>query len=461
MRKLLICCVLSLSAHAQDLDFYAQLAAPMNFGDARFNALAGNTVAMSGSMSALALNPATAGLYRQDAASIDAGFFNSRNRDTSATSIGNGLNFNIGNVGFVARNPDNGWHWFFTFNSDQIFRERIRHEAENGGSILSQLMNNAAGTPPDFLVELGPYEDLMFQSYAVDWNASTRRYTTSADLTNVNTTHSFTRRGLRDRWTLGTGKGLTQRFYIGGSASIIHTFERVDVVHDETFNGSTDLTAFQIEEWWQNSGIGISANGGFYYRPVQALRIAGAIELPHLIAFDQDWETSFRAVRDSIAASGITVTGFGQDYTWTMATAPKLRAGATVVAGRLGLVTASYCYTPTSMGRMLSRNERFINSAIDSTLSDIHQMGIGSEMRFGTLTLRGGWTYITSAQDELDDQIQIGLGASYSSDGFTYYLSYANLIRTKQYFMYSADFTNAIPYSNAFSFVNAGVSVKF
>ena len=58
---------LHLTSSAQDLDYFAELNAPLSFGDSRFNALAGNMVGMSGSLTALALNPATVGLYRQDA----------------------------------------------------------------------------------------------------------------------------------------------------------------------------------------------------------------------------------------------------------------------------------------------------------------------------------------------------------------------------------------------------------
>ncbi|HCP41708.1 MAG TPA: hypothetical protein DIT65_07925, partial [Cryomorphaceae bacterium] len=446
---------------AQDLDYFTELNAPLSFGDSRFNALAGNMVGMSGSLTALALNPATVGLYRQDAFSVSGNVFNSRNRSTTGGTLGNSNNLNVGSTGFVARDLKNGWHVFFSYNTDQLYRGRLRNNEANGGSILSQFINNAAGTPPDYLPELGPYEDMMYQSYAVDYNSNTGNYFAPANLFDVNTKHLYFRRGMRNRWTIGTGKGLTQRFYVGGSLSFIYTFETVEIAHEESFNQTTDLTDFTMEEWWKNSAAGITGNVGFYYRPVQFLRIAAAFELPSIYAFIQDWETKFRADRPSISTSGITAEGFGEMYEWSMMTAPKLRGGITLVAGRKGLLTVNYTYAPTAAGRMISRNERYLNETIDSLLAPVQQIGTAGELRFGILTLQAGATVVSSAQEQLGRHLQVGGGVSIKSDRATYNVSFGSIVRNKQYFMYSADFTNAVDYSNTLSVLSTGVTFKF
>ena len=110
----------------QDLDYFAELSNPLAFGDSRNNAMAGNMIAMSGSLTALAHNPATAGLYRKDVFTLDANSFGSRNVNSTGGTIGNSANLNIGSVGFLARNPDDGWHFFFTYNTEQIYRARVR-----------------------------------------------------------------------------------------------------------------------------------------------------------------------------------------------------------------------------------------------------------------------------------------------------------------------------------------------
>ena len=445
----------------QDLDYFSELSNPLGFGDSRNNAMAGNMIAMSGSLTALAHNPATAGLYRKDVFSIDANSFGSRNRNSSGGTIGNSAFVNIGSAGFLARNPDDGWHFFFTYNTEQMFRARVRNNQANSGSILSQLINNANGTLPQYLSSVGAYEDMLYQVYGIDHNANTGEYFTSANLNDVNTKHLYFRKGMKNRWTAGAGKGITQRFYVGGSLSIIHSFETVEVEHEEMFNETSDLTNFTMDEWWKNSALGITGNVGIYYRPIQSFRIAAAFELPSVLGFTQEWETTFLAVRPSIQANSLTQVGYGEDYQWSMMTAPKFSSGITAVAGRFGLCTVNYAYTPTAAGRMFTKNEQYLNPIIDSLLTPLHTIGAAAEIRLGVITLRGGATIINSAQTTLGQQIQTGLGASIKSSSTSYFVSYGRIIRNKQYFMYSADYTNAVSYSNSLSVLSTGVTVKF
>ena len=109
------------------------------------------------------------------------------------------------------------------------------------------------------LVELGPYEDLMFQSYA-QVECIDSLDTTSADKCehHAQLYSSRVTRSLDAR----TGKGRLSGFILG-VRQLSYIPLSVWTWFNETFNGSTDLTAFEMEEWWQNSGIGISANSGF------------------------------------------------------------------------------------------------------------------------------------------------------------------------------------------------------
>ena len=142
-----------------------------------------------------------------------------------------------------------------------------------------------------------------------------------------------------------------------------------------------------------------------------------------------------------------------------MLTAPKLSSGITFVAGRVGLFTVNYAYIPTGVGRMISEYERYLNNAIDSLLTPTHRLGAAGEIRLGVLTICGGATYINSAQESLGPQIQTGLGASIRS-GNTTYFSYGQIIRDKQYYMYSADYSNAVSYSNSLYVLSTGLRLN-
>ena len=63
LKFLLLALMVGLHMHAQDLDYFLELNQPTTIGDARFTSMSSATVALSGSMTAIALNPALAGLY--------------------------------------------------------------------------------------------------------------------------------------------------------------------------------------------------------------------------------------------------------------------------------------------------------------------------------------------------------------------------------------------------------------
>ena len=110
---------------------------------------------------------------------------------------------------------------------------------------------------------------------------------------------------------------------------------------------------------------------------------------------------------------------------------------------------------------MTSDYERYLNNAIDSLLTPTHRFGAAGEIRLGVTTISGGASFINSAQESLGPQIQTGIGASIKSGNTTYFFSFGQIIRDKQYYMYSADYSNAVSYSNSLSVLSTGVTVKF
>ena len=73
LKFLFVASLLGLQVYAQDLDYFLELNQPAAIGDARFISMSSATVALSGSMTAISLNPALAGLYRQQGFSLNAG----------------------------------------------------------------------------------------------------------------------------------------------------------------------------------------------------------------------------------------------------------------------------------------------------------------------------------------------------------------------------------------------------
>ena len=82
--------------------------------------------------------------------------FSTRATEAPTEELGNSSNLNVGNVGFVAVIQIMMACVLFIQYRPIVPRKTAQQRA-NGGSILSQFINNAAGTPPEYLPELGPY----------------------------------------------------------------------------------------------------------------------------------------------------------------------------------------------------------------------------------------------------------------------------------------------------------------
>ena len=69
--------------------------------------------AMSGSFTALAENPAGAGLYRQAAFGSDLSFYSTTHfKNSNNFPTGNALSMNVANLGYISKEPESGVNIF-------------------------------------------------------------------------------------------------------------------------------------------------------------------------------------------------------------------------------------------------------------------------------------------------------------------------------------------------------------
>ena len=453
---------LSFLGKGQSVDYFATLNQPVMWGDARYNSLSGAMTAMSGSFTALAENPAGAGLYRQAAFGSDLSIYSTTTfKKSNAFPTGNAYTLNIGNIGYVGTEPETGLSVFFTYNSDDLFRENLRYNQSGGGSIQQQWLENSNYVVPDDLPWVGPYEDMLYQSYASDRNDTTGEYYSTANLNNTDFAHDLHRAGMKNQWTLGFGSAVNKQLYYGASFKIVHSYEKVTVAHEERYSETTDLTSFDVLDYWDNSGVGISANAGLLYRPTQALRFGLAVDLPQVYSFTQNWDTEMIATRSSVSQLISKAEGYGLRYEWSMLTAPKIKSGLTLVGGRLGLITISHTYIPHRFSAALSREERFLNTIINEELLDQHTLAAGAELRIGPITLRGGSGYTNAFQQGREAQWRRSLGISLHSEGNTFFMSWSQLRQSSQYYPFSGAYTEALAITRQRSILSIGSTWKF
>jgi len=462
LRTLLLLLFVLPLAKAQDLDYFLELNQHSTLGDATYTGMSGTGVAMSGSMTAIALNPALAGLYRQPSYGMDLGAFSRNYYERDDLFLrGNVTRPNIMNLGWVGKDPESPLRLFLVYNTDQVYGRKFKLQESGANSMQLPIIAMANGTPPEFLSQnLGPYEDMLYQSYAVDYDPDTKEYFSTADLTDVNYTHELFRKGMRNRFVLGIAHAYSPKWYFGGSVSIVSSNENVEVEHRETYNTYSDLNYFSSVENWTNASIGISGNIGTYYRPFQFLRFGAAIELPQLHGFNLDWETTFSATRPSISNSAMSAQGYGEEYQWGIITAPKLHSGATVVAGRLGLFTVSHTYIPHNWTMSTGKNERYLAEIIDTTVSAQHQISAGTEWRLGPVILRGGTLWSPAYRDGQEATLGYSFGLGIRSEQTTFQIGWQRRIQKSQYYPFSRDYSSPFIFQQSTANFIVGLSWK-
>lgn len=447
---------------AQDLDYFLELNQHSTLGDARYTSMSGAGTALSGSMTAIAINPALAGLYRQQSYGLDMGGFSRNYYDRDDLFLRGTVNRpNIMNFGWVGKDPESPLRLFFVYNTDQVYGRKFKLQELGANSMQLPIIAMANGTPPEFLADnLGPYEDMLYRSYAVDYDPDTKEYFSTADLTDVNYTHELFRKGMRNRFVLGLALAQSPQWYFGGSVSIVTSNETVEIDHRETYNTYTDLNYFSASENWTNTSLGISGNVGAYYRPFQFLRFGAALELPQLHGFNLDWETTFSATRPSISSSAMSAQGYGEAYQWGIATAPKIHSGATLVAGRVGLFTVSHTFIPHNWTASTGKNERYLAEIIDTTIGPQHQLSAGTEWRLGPVIIRGGgmWSPAYRAGQEATLGYSFGLGVR--SEQTTFQLGWQRRVQKSQYYPFSKDYSTPFIFQQSTANFVLGLSWK-
>lgn len=461
-KLLLLVSIVGLHMHAQDLDYFLELNQPTTIGDARFTSMSSATVALSGSMTAIALNPALAGLYRQQGFSMNAGGLIRTMYDQDDLFLRGSTNRAIlPNFGWVSKDPESPMRLFFVYNTDHAYARKFKIQASDANSMQLPIIDYANGTPPEFLADnLGPYEDMLYQCYAVDWDPDKMEYVSTADLTSTDYTHNYFRKGMRNRITLGAAFQQSPQWYFGGSVQIVTSNEDVEIEHRETYNTFSDLNYFSSTEVWTNMSLGISGNLGMYYRPVQFLRLGAALELPQIHGFNLDWETTFSATRPSISSSAMTAQGYGTEYSWGIITPPKLQSGATIVVGRAGLITAGHTFIPHSWTMSTGRNERYLAEIIDSTVSNQHLFALGTEWRLGPLILRGGGQFSPSYREGQQAAVGYSLGLAIRSDQTTVEFGWQRRIQRSQYYPFSKEYSDPFLYQMQEAILVIGVAWK-
>lgn len=425
-------CTITLSSFSQSLgyeDLAILFSKDNNTGTARYNAMSGAFGALGGDASALKINPASGAIFNSSIFSASA---NTRNTDINTNYYNNNTvtqdqYFDFSQVGavFVYNNYSNSkWRKFafgFNYSVRNNFNDNFIANGNSGFATFTEFPLDTGNPKTQFI-------NSDSQQFSTNYNGKIAEYNFAIS-------------------------GVYQNdLYLGASVNTYDLkFTQKSFLNEQNNDGSGNVLNAKFYQESKTLGTGFSISAGAIYKASKSLRLGFSYQTP--IWFTEMKEETniinndgFLGDTEIIVSNNNTIydntTGNFfpvQRFTYKLKTPSKTTFSLAYVFGNNGLISADYSIKnyknlKLSNGDFLSENQSF-----NTNLKNTYTLNIGTEWRFKSLSLRGGYHYSQSpdANAIASDNIKgYSYGAGYSFGNVKLDVAYQNKSNTQLYNFY-------------------------
>ena len=384
-------------------------------GTARFMGMSGAYGALGANFSSLSQNPAGIGLYRKSEFSITP-LLSSNN--TQATYYQGNMNSdsrntlylaNIGYVMSIKLNENNASHlkqiqFGFGMNRQAMFNNRTLINGVNSSSDSTLMMKylidaKEAGKDRTLLDDFGAGLAYDANLLYLDDN---NNWVVDLPLGPLQQYKSIETRGGITETVISAGTNFDDKLFMG----ITFGFPHINYQKESTYtekddnNLSADLKSYTRTEYLNTKGTGFNFKFGFIYKPVDYIRIGGAIHAP--TAYN-DMHDSYGATMtsnfDRPPISGNTSTRFEAsspdgNYDYKITTPMRVLGSLAFIIGQYGLISTDYEKIDYSSARLRASDYSFQdeNNTIRKAYTTANNFRLGTEWKAGMFAFRGGYS---------------------------------------------------------------------
>lgn len=400
--------VTALNGWAQNELDGLRYARTFNVGTARFNAMGGSFGALGADASVISTNPAGLALFKRSEVSISPSIFiNNNETDYLGTTEKDGkANFNFNNLSYTHatdKNRVSGW----LSSTWQVSYSRVNnHNSQT--SYAGQ--NNTTSILDSYLYELDnnliPIEDIpdyaslntwaAWETFAIDTvmiSPSEYQY-----IVNLESFDAFQRKeietsGSQGEVTFAYSGNYNNRFFIGGSISLVTLNYSYSSTYTETYPAEDTLNSIVIREEYENSGNGFNAKLGMVYRINDYLRVGAAIHSPTFYSVDDVFSNSMTSNFRGVGALSFSTPVYETNYSIRTPWRFMLSGGA--IVGKKGLLNVDYELVDYSTIKFNASDYDLdgLNSSIQSVFKTAHNVRVGGEYRINNIAIRGGYRF--------------------------------------------------------------------
>lgn len=434
-------------------------------GTARAMGMSGAFGAFGGDFSTLSINPAGIGVYRSTEFtvtpamnwnSVSSQYLGNRTED-------NASRFYMGNVGFVysyLTGKDKGVvsvNFGGGYNRENNFTQNmVMLGTNNSSSLLDYFADNADGTSYN---DLYPFEEgIAWDVYMIDTvRGEPLNYETVYSLWGDNPSSTYgevqqrsvSSTGGAGEYVMSIGMNFSNIFYLGGTLGIHYLNYHQDMNHYEYDpDGSIEeFDYFTFNERLYTRGSAVGFKLGFLLKPIQFLRIGGAVHFPYKYKLNETYSTYMVSGFDTPVdgVSEYESASPESNYYYKLATPFKAVGNVGFQIFKFALIDVDVEYIDYSSMKLQQGSDGYDfmneNQNISNAYKDVLNIRAGVEFRLGAISLRAGGAYYDSPYADTEanrdaDYLGFSGGIGYRDKHFFFDMAYSYAEHREQYYMY-------------------------
>lgn len=501
---LLLACTASYGQNMNDI--FAMQNKTIPYGTPRFMGMSGAFGAVGGDVSAISINPAGGAMAVKTEISATMGvewnnnkvdFYNTStntNSKAKAAFYQAGVNYvilfdpayytttsvNLA-VNYSRRN---------NFNNDFSFSGRNNtitdwlDDSAIGSSVIESFFRNAIDGVNGTVVDLA--SDLKVLDRTDDGIYP------GAEYLNIDQAARILSRGSSDVTTFSIGVGITERIYVGASFDLISINLDDNNTYLDEYGFTSNYQSFAnggvsnlyYDRYTSQSGWGSAFTLGIIGRVTNDFRLGFSWKTAARINIDEYYSYAMGArFFDGSEASGTENPTFAYPNSYTFKTASEWTFSGSYVFGQFGLLSVDYMLKDYSKMRFKNPGFERENEIIKDQMKISQTLRVGAEARLYPLTLRAGFSYISSPYKDVTvtrvsqsvpgtqgyvtlpqgvgDTIGFSAGLGYSVGNFlTIDAAYVNSSATTYHYLYEPALVDAAKNKISSSYISLGVTFR-
>lgn len=446
MKRYIITILIILAGHiAFGQDFFDALRySQTNYGGTARSVSMGSAFgSLGGDFISASINPAGMGLYRSGEFTLSP-TLNINGADASylgTNSSDNKYRFNFDNISYVgvintgSASGIMSVSFGFGVNRLKNFNNNISIVGNNAETTLLSYytdMANKIGDPTKFykleeglayntwLIDYDNNEEVLegkyfndlsnYSSYVInDDNGNFKGYGyKEVGVKSHNQRKSVRTSGRIDEYVMSLGLNVNHKLFFGGSISLLDLeyYQSSTFTESDDYQNSNYFKDYSMYSSLNHSGAGVNFKAGLIYRPFKMLRVGLAVHTPNFYTINCSESNTIDANFDQPVGDNTNnysnnwnYTSPADDYQFELETPFKTIASASLLFGKLGIVSVDYEWQNYANAKFRDSGDNWDYSSKNTVMANMYQstsnLRIGAELRAtDNFFLRAGYQHL-------------------------------------------------------------------